>query len=79
MKSLQEEIKRSPQVYYTYEEILMIYNTCTWYVTYGKTPPPPSRTLPGIIATVTGQHHEDFQHRNRNIALESSYFPTCTI
>ena len=27
--------KEAPQGYYTYEGILMIYNTYTWYVTYG--------------------------------------------
>ena len=27
--------KEAPQGYYTHEGILMIYNTCTWYMTYG--------------------------------------------
>ena len=35
MRSLQEVLKETPQGYYTYDGILMIYNICTWYVTYG--------------------------------------------
>ena len=27
--------KEDSQWYYAYEGILMIYNTCAWYVTYG--------------------------------------------
>ena len=34
MITLQGGHKEAPQGYYTYEGILMIYNTCTWYVIY---------------------------------------------